>query len=88
MAGPSGASVTQTFIGRGPLWAKVVDEGDSTVAVLVAGRNTLWRRSSWQPYEYTHEMVGGKCVFTAGGSEQYPVDQPIRIGQAIALRRS
>jgi len=85
MAGAS--SFAQTFIGRGPLWAKVVDGGDSTVAVLAAGRNTLWRRSSWQPYEYTHEMPGSRCVFTAGGSEQYPADQLVRIGQAIALRR-
>ena len=86
MAGSS--SWAQTFIGKGPLWAKVVDQGEGReTAVLAAENNTLWRRSSWSPYEYTHEMVGSRCVFTAGGSEQYPADQIVRIGQTIALRR-
>ena len=87
MAGQGGLSAARTFLGLGPLWKQVIAEEGFTEAVLATTIDTLWRRSSWQTYEYTQEMTG-RFWFTAGGSEQFPKTQEVRIGQAIALRRS
>jgi hypothetical protein len=68
------SSSAQTFIGQGPLDTQV------------KARGSLWRRGSPQPYVYTQEM-DGKWIFTAGGSEYYPLDATNRIGASIALKK-